>query len=135
MFFVFEWQMVTVALACLSNSSIGVPTILLRPMTTAEAPSMVVPEVTTIPCLSNAHLLTGRSNQFHASIRCARDKTSIEIAMSEKSRIEVRQSIEERAGHVALGVSLSRYPSISLSGEMVFVIRLASIDSTVSNGN
>ena len=42
-FFVFEWQMVTVALACLSNSNIGVPTILLRPITTAVAPSIVVP--------------------------------------------------------------------------------------------
>ena len=41
--FVFEWQMVTVAFACISSSAMGLPTISLRPMTTALAPSMAMP--------------------------------------------------------------------------------------------
>ena len=35
-----EWHMVTVALACWSSSEIGLPTIMLRPRTTALAPSI-----------------------------------------------------------------------------------------------
>jgi len=40
---VLEVQMVTVALCCNSNSAIGLPTILLRPITTACLPSMLTP--------------------------------------------------------------------------------------------
>jgi len=40
---VFEWQTVTVALFHLSSSAIGVPTILLRPRTTAVLPSILTP--------------------------------------------------------------------------------------------
>ena len=39
---VLEWQMVTVALACVSRSAIGLPTMSLRPSTTAFAPSSVM---------------------------------------------------------------------------------------------
>lgn len=42
-FFVFEWATVTVASAHLSSSDIGVPTILLRPITTAYEPAIGVP--------------------------------------------------------------------------------------------
>ncbi len=35
-----EWQMVTVALSCSSRSAMGLPTMSLRPMTTAFLPAM-----------------------------------------------------------------------------------------------
>ena len=37
------WQMVTVALACKSSSAIGLPTVLLRPITTACLPRSATP--------------------------------------------------------------------------------------------
>ena len=37
------WQIVTVALACNSSSAIGLPTVLLRPMTTACLPRRSTP--------------------------------------------------------------------------------------------
>ena len=42
-FFVREWQIVTVALRCRSRSATGLPTISLRPITTAFAPSILTP--------------------------------------------------------------------------------------------
>src|SRR5712692_1235618 len=42
-FRVFEWQMVTVAFACISSSAMGLPTMSLRPTTTASAPSIRIP--------------------------------------------------------------------------------------------
>lgn len=43
MFLVFEWHTVTVALFHFNSSDTGVPTILLRPRTTALAPDMFIP--------------------------------------------------------------------------------------------
>src|SRR6266850_2449111 len=40
---VFEWQMVTVALALVSNIAVGLPTMSLRPTTTAFCPSIGMP--------------------------------------------------------------------------------------------
>ena len=40
---VFEWQIVTVAFACISSRAMGFPTMSLRPSTTACAPSMAMP--------------------------------------------------------------------------------------------
>src|SRR5579885_1791979 len=40
---VLEWQMVTVALACMRRRAMGFPTMSLRPRTTALAPSIVIP--------------------------------------------------------------------------------------------
>ena len=42
-FLVFEWHTVTVALACISRSAMGLPTMSLRPMTVALAPSSAMP--------------------------------------------------------------------------------------------
>ena len=39
---VFEWQMVTVALLLVSSIAVGLPTMSLRPTTTASAPGMVM---------------------------------------------------------------------------------------------
>ena len=61
-FLVRLWQMVTVALALLSSAATGMPTILLRPTTTALAPSIWTPE---------------RVEQFDAAGRRARHKERI----------------------------------------------------------
>lgn len=42
--FVLEWHTVTVAWFHFNNSAAGVPTILLRPSTTASAPAIFTPE-------------------------------------------------------------------------------------------
>ena len=39
-----EWQIVTVACRCSSSSAIGLPTMSLRPMTTARAPAIAMPD-------------------------------------------------------------------------------------------
>lgn len=43
--FVFEWQTVTVAWFHFRSSEAGVPTILLRPKTTASAPAILMPDL------------------------------------------------------------------------------------------
>ena len=108
-----EWQIVTVACRCSSSSAIGLPTMSLRPMTTARFPAIAIPD---------------RSQQLDDAQRGARDEPR--SILHEQSDVGGMEPINvlvgpDRVEHLPLGVRPHRLGQRGLDENAV--VRVAPI--------